>query len=521
MKIFYLTLLLISTTIICLNNGLGRTPQMGWSTWNKFGCDINEKLIMETIDTLNTSGLIEAGYNYINIDDCWQLSRDENGVIVVDSERFPNGIKPLVDYAHSKGLKFGLYSDAGYATCAGRPGSLGYEEIDAKTWSDWGVDYIKYDNCNNGGFSSKDRYPAMKAALDKVDHKIFYSICNWGEEEIATWAGEYGNSWRTTGDIIDTWKSMIDIIDKNNQWYEFAGPGGWNDPDMLEVGNGGMTMEEYKVHFGLWAVSKAPLIIGCDINSISKEVFDLLTNPEVIAVDQDSLGIQGRKIIRKVYQSKKKTEYSRDPTGMRINPCTGSDSQRWFVKEDGSIRNKEGDLCLEIPNCVNDKVQIATAPCHIGDKNYCEESKNQEWIYDLEKKTITSKMNGYCVDVMNYSGPNVQVAPCTGSHNQAFPRDEGLDNFNYFNDCITPEVVNDITEVWGGPLADGSYAVLLLNRGEEKRKIGFKWSDIGFENGKAVVRDLWERKDVGVYESDYEVEVESHSSQLVRVIPQK
>ena len=130
-------------------------------------------------------------------------------------------------------------------------------------------------------------------------------------------------------------------------------------------------------------------------------------------------------------------------------------------------------------------------------------------------------MNGYCVDVMNYSGPNVQVAPCTGSHNQAFPRDEGLDNFNYFNDCITPEVVNDITEVWGGPLADGSYAVLLLNRGEEKRKIGFKWSDIGFENGKAVVRDLWERKDVGVYESDYEVEVESHSSQLVRVIPQK
>ena len=154
----------------CLNldNGLGKTPQMGWNSWNKFGCDINEKLIIETIDTLNSSGLIEAGYNYINLDDCWQIARDDNGVIVPDPEKFPHGIKPLVDYAHSKGLKFGLYSDAGTKTCAGRPGSLGYEEIDAKTYSDWEVDYIKYDNCNNEGISSKERYPKMRDALMKV-----------------------------------------------------------------------------------------------------------------------------------------------------------------------------------------------------------------------------------------------------------------------------------------------------------------------------------------------------------------
>ena len=210
--------------ITCLDNGLGLTPQMGWSSWNKFHCNINESLIYDTIDALNKSGLIELGYNYINLDDCWQISRDENGVIVPDPH-FPNGIKPLVDYAHSKGLKFGLYSDGGKLTCYMRPGGYEYEEIDAKTYAEWGVDYLKYDNCFNLNISSKIRYPRMRDALMKQTRPIFYSICQWGEEEIPTWGKDVGNSWRTTGDIIDVWRSMIDIIDENSQWYEYAGPG--------------------------------------------------------------------------------------------------------------------------------------------------------------------------------------------------------------------------------------------------------------------------------------------------------
>ena len=518
MKVNIILILLINS-IICLNNGLGKTPQMGWNSWNKFGCNINETLIKETIDTLNSSGLLEAGYNYINIDDCWQSARDDDGVIIPDKDRFPNGIKPFVDYAHSKGLKFGLYSDAGYTTCAGRPGSLGYEEIDAKTYSDWGVDYLKYDNCNNGGISAKERYPKMKEALSKVEHPIFYSICNWGEEETAKWAGEVGNSWRTTIDICDNWKSMIDNIDNNNKWYQYAGKGGWNDPDMLEVGNGGMTIEEYKVHFGLWAISKAPLIIGCDINTASEEIFDILTNPEVIAIDQDPLGIQGRKVKITIYNKKKETDLSQEPALMRLQKCSGSKVQEWIIKEDGSIRNYDGDLCLEIPECEKGKVQLGMGPCHIGDKSECEESKNQEWVYDKEKKTIKSKMNDYCINAMNYVGPVVNVEPCTGMFNQAWERDEGKEHFRFFENCITPEKDDDVTEVWAGELYDNSVAVILLNRGIKKRKIGFNWEEVGFKNGRAVVRDLWERKDIGIFEGEYEAEIESHSSQLIKIIP--
>ena len=183
-----LVLLFLISYSLSLDNGLGKTPQMGWNSWNKFGCNIDEKLIYNTIDSLIDSGLAKAGYNYVNLDDCWQSSRDSSGKIVVDSKAFPNGIKPLVDYAHSKGLKFGLYSDAGYKTCAGRPGSLGYEEIDAKTYAEWEVDYLKYDNCNTDGTKPEVRYPVMRDALLKQERPIFYSMCEWGVDDPATWA---------------------------------------------------------------------------------------------------------------------------------------------------------------------------------------------------------------------------------------------------------------------------------------------------------------------------------------------
>ncbi|XP_031405459.1 alpha-galactosidase-like isoform X2 [Punica granatum] len=285
-----------------VENGLGRTPPMGnrWNSWNHFHCHIDEKLIKETADAMISTGLSSLGYQYINIDDCWgELNRDSEGNLVAKASTFPSGIKALTDYVHSKGLKLGIYSDAGTQTCSKTmPGSLGHEEQDAKTFESWGIDYLKYDNCNNPGTSPKERYPIMSKALLKSGRPIFFSLCEWGEEDPATWASSIGNSWRTTADISDNWNSMTSRADQNDRWASYAGPGGWNDPDMLEVGNGGMTTEEYRSHFSIWALAKAPLLIGCDIRAMENATPDLLSNKEVIDVNQDKLGVQGKKVKR-------------------------------------------------------------------------------------------------------------------------------------------------------------------------------------------------------------------------------
>ena len=276
---------------------MGLKPQMGFNTWNKFACNINEKLARDTADVMVEKGLDKVGYIYLNLDDCWQVDRDKNtSIIIEDPNNFPSGMKALSDYVHSKGLKFGLYSDAGFATCQGRPGSLGYEEIDAKTYAKWEVDYLKYDNCNTDGTKPEHRFPPMTKALLNSGRDIFYSLCEWGVDEPSEWARAVGNSWRTTGDIWDSWDSMIEIADINEKLWRRAGPGGWNDPDMLEVGNGGMTYEEYKTHFSLWCLMKAPLLIGCDLTSVSEETLTILMNTEAIAVNQDDLGVQGHRV---------------------------------------------------------------------------------------------------------------------------------------------------------------------------------------------------------------------------------
>ncbi|PIA35327.1 hypothetical protein AQUCO_03500016v1 [Aquilegia coerulea] len=281
-----------------LNNGLGHSPQMGWNSWNHFHCDIQETLIRETADAMVSTGLAAVGYEYINLDDCWgELNRDSQGNLQPKASTFPSGIKALADYVHSKGLKLGIYSDAGVQTCSmTMPGSLGHEEQDAKTFASWEVDYLKYDNCHNTGSSPKERFPVMGKALLNSGRSIYFSLCEWGDEDPATWAPSIGNSWRTTGDIEDNWGSMISRADENDKWASYAGPGAWNDPDMLEIGNGGMTTEEYRSHMSIWALVKAPLLIGCDIRSMSNESYELLSNKEVIAVNQDRLGVQGKKV---------------------------------------------------------------------------------------------------------------------------------------------------------------------------------------------------------------------------------
>lgn len=252
---------------------------------------------MLTADALVSTGLAELGYDHVNIDDCWSSPlRDLKGQLVPDTKTFPSGIKALADYVHGKGLKLGIYSDAGVFTCQVRPGSLFHEKDDAALFASWGVDYLKYDNCFNLGIEPKKRYPPMRDALNETGCSIFYSLCEWGVDDPALWAGKVGNSWRTTGDINDTWASMTSIADINDKWASYAGPGGWNDPDMLEVGNGGMSYQEYRAHFSIWALMKAPLLIGCDVRNMTAETFEILSNKEVIAVNQDPLGVQGRKV---------------------------------------------------------------------------------------------------------------------------------------------------------------------------------------------------------------------------------
>jgi alpha-galactosidase len=275
---------------------LAQTPPMGWNSWNKFHCGVNEQLIRETAHAMVSAGMKAAGYEYVNIDDCWQISRDADGAIVADPARFPSGIKALADYVHSKGLKLGLYTDAGTLTCQKRPGSLGHEFQDARTYAEWGVDYIKVDWCHAEGLDPQVQYAKFHDALVRAGRPIVFSICNWGIDGPWLWGPHTGNLWRTTGDISDHWDRMSLIGFGQDGLDRFAGPGHWNDPDMLEVGNGGMTHDEYLTHMSLWALLAAPLLAGNDLRSMDSDTKEILTNPEIIAVDQDAKGVQGHRL---------------------------------------------------------------------------------------------------------------------------------------------------------------------------------------------------------------------------------
>jgi alpha-galactosidase len=288
-----------------LDNGVARTPPMGWNSWNKFQCNVDENLIKQTADALVSTGLRDAGYVYLNIDDCWHGERDAQGIIHPDPKRFPGGMKAVADYVHGKGLKLGIYSDAGTMTCAKRPGSHGYEEKDARQYASWGIDYLKYDWCSTEGIHAEEAYAAMRDALRKTGRPVVFSMCEWGTSQPWTWAAAVGNLWRTTGDIGLCWEKksckrewetgVMNILDLQVGLEEFAGPGHWNDPDMLQVGNG-LTDTEDRAHFSLWALLAAPLLAGNDLRNMSQATKETLTNREVIAVDQDSLGIQGKKV---------------------------------------------------------------------------------------------------------------------------------------------------------------------------------------------------------------------------------
>lgn len=283
--------------------GLAPTPPMGWNSWNYFKCDFDEKLLREVADAMSSNGMKEAGYEYIVIDDCWQVGRDAEGNILPDPQKFPSGMKALADYIHSKGLKFGLYSDAGTKTCKGLPGSRGYEYQDARTYAAWGVDFLKYDWCHHSTQDARASYTLMRDALYAAGRPVVFSICEWGENEPWLWGPGVGHMWRTGHDIKDCFdcdlntssQGIMKILDQQVALRKYAGPGRWNDPDMLEVGNPGLSLSQSRAHFSLWCMLTAPLIAGNDIIHMTDEVKDILTHSEVIAVDQDPLGIQAIK----------------------------------------------------------------------------------------------------------------------------------------------------------------------------------------------------------------------------------
>ncbi|XOV91564.1 MAG: glycoside hydrolase family 27 protein [Bacteroidota bacterium] len=311
------------TDVTGLGDNLALTPPMGWNSWNAFGKDVNEQVIRETADALVSSGLKDAGYNYVVIDDFWQGKRNpETGMISEDLDRFPSGIKALADYVHSKGLKFGIYSDAGTMTCGEMPGSYGYEEKDARQYAEWGVDFLKYDYCfcpdfvsaNNDYRMAIDRYKAMGDALKKTGRPIVFSICEWGPRSPWLWGKEVGgHMWRTSYDVADIWDmprnetspiGILTSIDVAANLGRFAGPGGWNDLDMLVVGlnntgyikGGGCTDIEYRTQMSMWSMLASPLMIGGDVREMSEATKNTLLNKDILAINQDPMGEPGFRV---------------------------------------------------------------------------------------------------------------------------------------------------------------------------------------------------------------------------------
>ena len=273
------------------------TPPMGWNSWNHFAEHVDDKAVRSAADAMVASGMKDAGYVYINIDDTWEAKRDAQGFIQ-PNEKFPD-MKALADYVHAKGLKLGIYSSPAAKTCAGFEGTLGHEEQDAQIYAKWGIDYLKYDWCKSSGSldEMKTAYTKMRDALRSTGRPIVLSLCEYGWNKVWVWGESVGgNLWRTTGDITDEYRIMAEIGFNQNGLEKFAGPGHWNDPDMLEVGNGGMNDDEYRTHMSLWSILAAPLIAGNDLSKMTPYTVELLTNREVLAVDQDPLGKQGYRV---------------------------------------------------------------------------------------------------------------------------------------------------------------------------------------------------------------------------------
>ena len=393
--LFLLLQALLSAPTAAVNNGLARTPQMGWNNWNSLGCDVSESLLLDTSKILLTSGLKDVGYEYVVLDDCWQDVRGEDGYIKEDLNKFPHGMKWMAGQLHEMGFKYGMYSSAGEMTCARYEGSLDWEVQDATSYASWDVDYLKYDNCYHmGRFGypeiSFNRYNKMWQALNATGRPILYSLCTWGEDYVHTWGMSIANSWRVSGDIYDhfnrpdalcacenpadphcvapgTHCSVMNIINRVSAYVDRGQPGGWNDLDMLEVGQGGMSDEEYKAHFSMWAALKSTLLIGADLRELSAKALTILNNPAVIAVSQDPLGRSAMQVYRNT--TVKQDRYGQGEVQFWAGPLYPNDQLVIFLNA--------ADEDLEMSITLNDIF------VHEGPEGSAPQTKQEFDIHDL------------------------------------------------------------------------------------------------------------------------------------------
>jgi hypothetical protein len=548
------------------------TPQMGWNSWNKFACNITEQLIKDTADSLVSSGLADLGYQYVNIDDCWQAEkRDLQGRVVTDPERFPSGMKAVADYIHSKGLKFGIYSSAGFKTCQGFPASLGLEEIDAATYAEWDVDYLKFDNCYQDHGPPEKRFSimgeALTAATMESGREIFYSLCEWGKDNPAVWASGIGaGSWRISRDISDNWASIINKVEIAAPLWRYAGPSiGWNDPDMLEVGNGGCTDEEYKAHYSLWAMMKSPLIIGNDVREstgVTASTMEILSNKEVIAVSQDPLGRSAKLVW---------SDRSEEAEGklIAVKCATGLDStyedapldQQWVLQSDGTIQSASTRMCLQEGSLEGESIrEVETAP-HLVTTADC--SVATRWdVGSFLGGSVVSRTSSRCLEVSRieqeplWQGKRIQTGICNeaskrrapdlpllidSSEHQSWTAPNGVLKNLYQRQCLTvdrdaysstPSVLSDSEgkEVWVGPLIDGTmFSALLFNKAHFPQVITLTIDMLNTVVPSSTstaqaysLRDLWAHSDLLMRlrtDSDVKMLVPAHGVVMLKLTP--
>ena len=555
-----LAALVLPPRAAALDNGVGQRPTLGFNSWNIFACSVNETLMRDTMDAFVSLGLRDAGYKYVSVDDCWMSSRNAStGVIQADPASFPSGMAALADYAHARGLLFGLYSSNSPNTCDGRPGSFGYETLDAATYASWGVDLLKYDNCGDQHTigQPESRYPVMRDALNATGRQIVFAACEWAVDFPATWMAPVAHSWRATYDIQNAWECVVPHLDWINVYADFAGPGHFNDGDILESFNGVLTHDESVAHLALWAAMKSPLLIGCDLRQpecISGVPF--FTNPELLAISQDALGAQARRVAagggdKGVPHGKSGLCGTEElPQNTIIAPCDDADPfQRWTVLANGSIYLAQTGECLQLDSgqgghcsqawdvwcqcrcdtlgATNDSRSPSRCPLALpfpllADNNaassLCNDpasscgGKQELWAYDEPGRKLTNAASGQCLTVHAGSLRSVGLLPCS-------PIIGGLQTWDWSaptgqfvssasppgagnrKQCLarTKDVLGGALETWAGPLANGDLVVVLFNRNAPApAQMMAQWADLGLApSARMAVRDVLARTDNG------------------------
>ena len=542
-------LALLAGSASALDNGLGLTPILGFNAWNVFACAVNETVMYKTMDAFVSLGLRDAGYRYVSVDDCWVSSRDPvTSKPVADPRTFPSGMAALAAYAHDRNLSFGLYSSNSPTTCAGRPGSFGYEDIDARTYSEWQIDLLKYDNCGSQSQIGPPEhgYAVMRDALNATGRPIVFSACEWAVDFPSTWMRPVANSWRTTYDIQNTWECVVPHVDWQNVFADFFGPGGFGDMDILEVGNGVLTPDEGKAHLSLWMAMKSPVLIGCDLTTpdcISNVT--LFANAEVVAINQDALGLPARRVAAAgdpgAPRGKSGTCGSEElPQNTVIRACDATDPlQRWAWAPNGSISLPATGECLQLDSGQGGTCSqawtvwtnnVASGLCN-DPASSCG-GRQELWSYDAASRVLVNNASGQCLtvhsalvnvgalpcDVARASMQTWDWVPATGALVSAVAAPPA-----YAKSCLarTRDVRGGATEVWAGPLAGGDAVVLLWNRNAPgPANITAPFSLVpGFNatGASAHVRDLWARADLGLLSGSVTMLVPPHGVSMLRL----